>query len=280
MYQKHLYVEKGRYSTGDAIPFLATTTKFAEDKGPVRTVFKGKQFMVQHPKKIAGGQEGLFTKHAYAPHEFDDSSGVLKAYPLDGRKLGFYTRMPPARDQFTKTLETERYREAIEHEYRHLDHKILAASRSVSPAPRVRMGATSTAGGAAEAPDVTSSTAAAGAVSKVLAATSSRIHAGIEVEGPDVRERIPAHMYDHVHGRGHAMADPHWQKTSRDVWYHTRVRASHERRRIGTHALTSEAYGYGVSEPSVLDKPAHGKRGAYKDFYDHGHLDGRGLHHK
>jgi hypothetical protein len=79
----------------------------------LRSVFKGKQLVVSGPKQPAAAQEGLFGKLEYKSHVFDDSLGYLKTTPLDARKRGFGSRLPNVRDEFTKHIRTEQYRETV-----------------------------------------------------------------------------------------------------------------------------------------------------------------------
>ena len=155
---------------------------------PVRSTFKGKQFSSTVPKKVRAAQEGLFGKLAYAAHPFEDTNGYLKSFPLDQRKLGFYSHQPPNRDQFSRTITTEQYRESIRRETKITDAMIASAA----------------AGGGGEASLGDSE------VGPAVGATSTR--AGVP----------QPHLYDLVHGE--PTHKPDWQKTSRDVSFSIKTR--------------------------------------------------------
>jgi hypothetical protein len=165
----------------------------------VRSAFKGKQAVIAHPKEVAAAQEGLFTKIAHANEVYDDASGTAKEYPQDKRKLGFYTKAP-ARGMGAKTIDMERYRSHVHHEFKHIDAKLASAHE-----------------------DLVSS----GELKKEFSASASLVHTKFEKEGSDVKEGMPTTLYDYVHSD---MTRPDWQKTSRDVWYHPKLRPSDERK--------------------------------------------------
>jgi hypothetical protein len=158
---------------------------------PVRSTFKGKQFASYVPKQPRAAQEGLFKKLEYAAHPYEDSNGYLAKFPLADRKSGFYSHMPPCRDQFSKTLTTQQYRESIKRE------NIIADA-------------------ALEAADAAAKKAAleAEASGRVVFADSTRAAAAPGAPKP--------HLYDLIHGEREA--PHHWQKTSRDMSYRLRAR--------------------------------------------------------
>jgi hypothetical protein len=117
--------------------------------------------------------------------------------------------------------------------------------------------------GDATAADAAAAPAAAGAVGEAHA-------------GEDVRTRLPRHLYDFVHTDN---TRPNWQKTSRDVWYAATLvhGAGKGHRRLGPQQLTSDAYGQGAQAAAVASgSPAHAKKGAWKEFYDNGHVEANG----
>jgi len=220
----------------------------------VRSAFKGKQVIVPGPKDPAAAQEGLFGKLTYASDPYVDASKPGGGAEKE-RKLGFYTRAGAGRDDTASTIGMGRHREHIKREFKHIDEKLAAAAGDEGAGG---LGASS---GSAGSPG-------RGAAAGTLAMSSTRVHPKIESEGRDVKADMPRHLYDYVHSD---LTRPDWQKTSRDVWYHMKLRPSSERPRYGPMVTSSEAYGYGASEG--LAPPEHGKRSAYKDFYNKGHVD-------
>ena len=266
----------------------------------MRSAFKGKQPVTAFPKKLAAAQEGLFGKATYASDPYDDSSGTMKEYPLDKRKLGFYHRAP-GRGMCAKTIDMERYRTHVRTEFKHIDDKLEAtvAARAAA-SPKRGAAAAGGAGGAGDdgAVALTATSAAAGAA----AATTAAVHTTFEREGRDVKEGMPTTLYDFVHSSDATRGD--WQKTSRDVWYHRRHRAADERKvrapgaavstrtnahtitfppsptlpptqpcvqRTGTMVPASDDIGYGID--GIEEAPAHGKKSAWRDFLDKGHRE-------
>jgi len=129
-----------------------------------------------------------FGKIEYEPHPYDDASAALKDSPLDGRKLGFYSRSPIVGP--STFHETERFREHIRIESKH-----SATAGAISTPPK-------------ELPASASVTS-----SPTRALLASR----------------PTSTYDCV------FDDPlvtrlDWQKTSRDRFYHDKLRPAWDRK--------------------------------------------------
>lgn len=209
---------------------------------------------------------------AYAAHPYEDTNGYLKAFPLDQRKLGFYSHQPPNRDQFSKTLTTQQYRESIRRETRLTDAAIAAAATA--------RGLGEEEGGAEEG------------VEAAIGAGETRAGAG----GAGSPGR--PHLYDLVHGEH--KHDPDWQKTSRDVTFSIktrpkevpRVRRTMGRRegaggarlletparrsvqRTGEHVVSSAAYGVGAAE---VARPQHVRTSVDREFFNSGHVGDIGL---
>lgn len=308
MYQRHLTFGNAKYFTGDPIPFVAAAAKYGEDKPTLRSAYKGKQATVVHPKEVAAAHEGLFSKTVFVTAPYDDSTGLVKAYPLDSRKLGFYSRAPPARDQYTRSLEVERYREAIDREFRHIDRRLaetatslsgnlagtsrstddIAPSATSAPSPvrgAVASGTSSrtyaprgagagSAAGASGGGGGSGSGAGAGATASETDAAASRVFGGRpgSVDDTVIRSSRPRFMYDYVHTD---LTRPDWQRTSRDVWYHRKLCDPSQPRNLGSLSTSTNDYGAGITS-DILRAPEHGKVLAWKDFYDRGHIDGSG----
>lgn len=114
---------------------------------------------------------------------------------------GFYSKAPSGRGAFSRTVDVERYREAMAHEYKAID----------------RMAASAAAAAETMLPPV----------SPLVARTGTRVLASIEREAPDVRASMPKHLYDFIHTDA---TRPDWQRTARDMWYSAQLLPAKERR--------------------------------------------------
>ncbi|RYG48859.1 hypothetical protein EON67_07210 [archaeon] len=114
---------------------------------------------------------------------------------------GFYSKAPSGRGAFSRTVDVERYREAMAHEYKAID----------------RMAASAAAAAETMLPPV----------SPIVARTGTRVLASIEREAPDVRAGMPKHLYDFIHTDA---TRPDWQRTARDMWYSAQLLPAKERR--------------------------------------------------
>lgn len=84
--------------------------------------FKGKQLQTKPPLNTSGGV-GYFSKKTYEnPGPILDTTNYKKTQPLDNRKKAFGSNDASRRDEFTNTISTEQYREALRREAK--DEKI------------------------------------------------------------------------------------------------------------------------------------------------------------
>jgi hypothetical protein len=86
--------------------------KYCTFAAPAMPRHKGKQFLTTVPKVPAAGA-GYFHPLKYAPEKFNDTTGYLRTQPLDARKRAFGSKDASRRDEFTSTVQTERYRHLL-----------------------------------------------------------------------------------------------------------------------------------------------------------------------
>lgn len=223
---------KAKTLTGEAIVYHSE--KFHDEKQPLPTRWRGKQFAVAHPKKLSATQDGLFGKSSH-PAKDEYVEAVPKKVPMNKRKLGFGVRNPNERDEFTNTISTERYRERLRREMRSIDQNIEATAAS--------MGVTA----AAAAPGAEPA-GAAGAAS-----ATSTLGFGMSA-------------------RGTARGPPRFMQGAYEdaLLGKSTPRHSEVERQYGSMKPTSSEYGQALE--GLPEKPKFGLKTASTAFYDIGHL--------
>lgn len=206
MYCTRVPDSKGfRCATGEKVPFLSDKEKFQPFKEPVMSRHRQKQFLTTVPKEPFGGKVGFFNPLTYptGKDRYNDTTGYLRTQPLDKRLKGFGSRDCKRRDQFTRYVETERYREQLKAE-----QKVL---RRVLPA---------------DIPVVSDA-----------ALDTARDAAAHTARGRDyVLREIPTNGYDRMRADFTLMDKLHEEKG----WRHRRASSA---RRLGTYKLSSHAVG-------------------------------------
>jgi hypothetical protein len=85
---------------------------------PLPDRFKGKQMQTQPNKNTSGGV-GFFSRKTYETDgPIQDTSNYKKTQPQEGRKKAFGSNDASRRDEFSNTVATEQYREALKREAR------------------------------------------------------------------------------------------------------------------------------------------------------------------
>ena len=101
---------------------------FGGPNQPSRT--KGKQLITQPSKK--GPNDGTFGKWPYKSDPYKEGAGFLASQPADKRKLGFGSHDAYKSAEFTSTIATKRYREALK-------NQLAAMKKPVDELDRKRM---------------------------------------------------------------------------------------------------------------------------------------------
>lgn len=100
---------------------------------PLPDRWRGRQFGITIPKKVAAGQEGLFAKQMH-PAKDEYVEAIARNVPMNKRKLGFGVKNPACRDEFTNTITTERYRERLRREMKSIDSSIASTAAQLGVA--------------------------------------------------------------------------------------------------------------------------------------------------
>lgn len=208
---------------------------------------KGKQFVTK-----SGTSEPFskFTHYLRDPNgkvlksdAYDDTTGYLKAQPLETRKLGFGSHQCKNRDEFSSTLRTERYRAQLKAELKltHADRPTSAALETI----RARR-------------------------ESILARTAALRTGGDGSDEDTGPPPPPAHMYD----IGRTSVTEPCPKCPRDTFHCPHRCASSGSppgRRLGGASLSSMEVGSGAHDLS--DKSHHVRVAITKSFYNIGHAE-------
>jgi hypothetical protein len=86
--------------------------------------FKGKQLQTKPPLDTSGGV-GFFSKKSYqSDGPIQDTTNYKKTQPQEGRKKAFGSNDASRRDEFSNTVSTEQYREALVRESKNRDNNL------------------------------------------------------------------------------------------------------------------------------------------------------------
>lgn len=73
---------------------------------------------VVRPQAKGGAQYGMFTKVQYQSAPYMEGVPYTEKFPPDTRKIGFFSRDAPKRDEFMNLIASERYKETMRNEHR------------------------------------------------------------------------------------------------------------------------------------------------------------------
>ena len=73
---------------------------------------------VVRPMAKGGAQYGMFTKIEYQSATYEEGVPYRDKFPPENRKIGFFSRDCPKRDEFMNIIASERYKETMKNEHR------------------------------------------------------------------------------------------------------------------------------------------------------------------
>lgn len=203
--------------------------------------FKGLQFQT---RPLLKGQYGCyFGEYNFQMDGYEDETSYLKSQPRDSRKLGFGSLDAHRRDEFSRHIRAQQWRDVLVREAK----LQRLQTRTAPTAPTLEL--------MQFEPNPQQPTSPA---------PQQRPQSAL------FQTQAPRSLYDI--GRDESGITPICNKCPRETFYcpHRVGRGAETLRRVGTWKTTSQIVG-GNLNPSV-NKPTYGRKSLIKDFYDNNHL--------